>query len=90
MSNVPHRGCVADQRDEAAAARRAFVRDESVFGASLTSPAEDPADRWAIELSIVGEPGLPPRLMDVARCRGLTAREVVSRSPTEVRAVLTL
>lgn len=95
MTTDPHRGCIADARDDAAAARRDLLAHEAVAGASLTSPQEDPTDRWTVELAILTGPespaaGLEPPMLDTARCHGLTVREAAPRSPDEFRAVLTL
>jgi len=95
MTTDPHRGCIADARDDAAAARRALLAHEAVAGASLTSPQADPTDRWTLELAILTGPdspaaGLEPPLLDTARCYGLTVVEVQRRSPRESRAVLTM
>jgi len=88
-------GCVADARDDAAAARRDLLAHEAVAGASLTSPQADPTDRWTVELAILTGPdspaaGLEPAVLDTARCHGLTVREVQRRSSRESRAVLTV
>lgn len=90
-----HLGCIVDARDEAAAARRALLAHEAAAGASLTSPREDPTDRWTIELAILtgagtAADGLEPAMLATARRHGLTVREAAPRSPTEFRAVLTL
>jgi hypothetical protein len=95
MSTDPHLGCIADAREDAAAARRDLLTHEAVAGASLTSPAEDPTDRWTLELAILTGPdspaaGLEPAVLDTARCHGLTVIEVQRRSPRESRAVLTV
>ena len=95
MSDAPHMGCIADARDEIEAARRALLAHEAVAGASITSPREDPTDRWTLELAILTGPespaaGLEPPMLDTARCHGLTVREAAPRSPDEFRAVLTL
>jgi hypothetical protein len=95
MSDRDHRGCVVDQRQEAEAARRALLHHETVAGASLTSPREDPTDAWAIELAILTGPehrtdGLEPRHLGTPRCHGLTVRAAEPRSPREFRVVLTL
>jgi len=95
MTSNPRLGCVADGREDAKAARRDLLAHEAVAGASLTSPAEDPTDRWTLELAILTGPdspaaGLEPAVLDTARCHGLTVIEVQRRSPRESRAVLTV
>jgi hypothetical protein len=88
-------GCIADARDAAEAARRDLLTHETVAGASLTSPCEDPTGEWALELAILTGPdspadGFEPHHMDNARCHGLTLHDAGSRSPREFRVLLTL
>jgi len=95
MSLDPHLGCVVDAREDAAAARDGLLAHPEVAAASLTSPAEDPTDRWTVELAILTGPespaaGLEPPVLDTAHRHGLAVVEVQRRSPRESRAVLTL
>lgn len=86
--------CIADERDDAAAARRALLDYPAIWGASLLSPREGPHDTWTVECALVteGQPadGFEPRHQRTAAEHGLTVREVRSRSLTETRVVLTL
>jgi hypothetical protein len=91
----PHLGCIADARGEAEAARERLLAFDAVWGASLTSPREDPFDAWTIELSLVTGPetdaeGVEPHHQDAARCYGLTIRRLQDRSPHEKRVLLTV
>jgi len=86
--------CIVDERDDAAAARRALLEYPAIWGASLLSPREGPHTAWTVECALVTEgtdaDGWEPRHQRTAAEHGLTVREVRSRSPTETRVVLTL
>lgn len=88
-------GCIVDERDEAAAARRALLQHDAIWGASLTAPRESPRNAWEIEVTVVTEgrarpDGWAPLHQRTAADYGLTVVEVQPRSPTETRVLLTL
>jgi len=89
--------CIVDARDDALAARDALLAHEALHGGTLTSPREDPTNCWTIELQVVTDDAVDPRVdgweprhQRTAAEHGLTVREVRSRSPKATRVLLTL